>query len=251
MRSIKVLAMLLLCNVAQSQEMFSPPEVSTAAVEGVKFQEELIGEKFRLRFSECDTKNTCDGKALKYGCSNDPNRNTTLLKLKGGTLFYDGKMGLDADGSPYSQKTPGQTDQPQTSLRYPLAGKPSINSDRVPFIVIPLGGFDKMLGVEIGDVAAVVYGTKRIYAVVADRGPKCKIGEGSIQLHESLGHMVCKKRASNKDCIKLKNAGIEKNVLYFIFPGTHKDFLPGLTPENINARLDATGSKEWQKLVTP
>jgi len=160
-------------------------------------------------------------------------------------------MGLDADGSPYSQETPGQTDQPETSLRYPLAGKPSVNSDRVPFIVIPLGGFDKELNVQVGDVAAVVYGSNRVFAVVADQGPPCKIGEGSIQLHEILGHRVCKARRQNGDCTKLRNVGIERDVLYFIFPGTHNDLLPNLTPENIGARIEAIGAIAWQRLATP
>ena len=160
-------------------------------------------------------------------------------------------MGLDADGSPYSQKTPGETDQPQTSLRYPLQGKPSINADRVPFIVIPLGGFAEALDLQVGDIAAVVYGDKRVYAVVADQGPPCKIGEGSIQLHETLGHSVCKQRASNGDCLKLRNAGIDRDVLYFIFPSTREELYPGLTPENINERIEAIGSKAWQRLVAP
>jgi hypothetical protein len=251
MRTISFLAPLLLCSLAHAQGAFAPPTSSSSVLNGVDFGGEVIGQKFRSRFSECDTKNMCDGKPLKHGCSNDKNRNSVLLKLKGGTIFYDGKMGLDADGSPYSQETPGQTDQPETSLRYPLAGKPSINADRVPFIVIPLGGFDKALGVQVGDVAAVVYGAKRVFAVVADQGPPCKIGEGSIQLHEFLGHAVCKKRKQNGDCTKLRNVGVGRDVLYFIFPGTHNDLLPNLTPENIGQRVEAIGALAWQKLVTP
>ncbi len=200
MRATTFALALLISNLAYGQESFSPPASSSLVLKDVNFSGELIGQKFRSRFSECDTKNTCDGRPLKYGCSTDPNRNSTILKLGGGTIFFDAKMGLDADGSPYSQRTPGKTDQPQTSLRYPLAGKPSINSDRVPFIVIPLGGFDKDLGVKVGDVAAVIYGNKRIFAVVADQGPTCKLGEGSIQLHELLGHFVCKDRSKNGDC---------------------------------------------------
>jgi hypothetical protein len=252
MKKTKLLLVgLLLSPVVYGQSTFLPPAASASAVEGVNFAGTAVGQKFRSRFTECDTKNTCDGKPLKYGCSSDKNRNTTLLSLKGGTVFYDGKMGLDADGSPYSQKTPGTTDQPQTSLRYQLAGKPSVNADRVPFVVIPLGGFDKSLGVQVGDVAAVVYGAKRVFAVVADQGPMCKLGEGSIQLHELLGHAVCRKRATNGDCTKLRDVGIEQGVLYFIFPGTNKDLLPGLTPENINARIEAIGTTAWKRLISP
>lgn len=251
MRTAEFLVALIFVEAAHSQSSFDPPAASVIAVEGVNFRGNLIGNKIRSRFTECDTKNTCDGLPLKYGCRNDPNRNSTILQLKDGTIFYDGKMGLDADGSPYSQKTPGKTDQAQTSLRYSLPGKPSINADSVPYVVIPLGGFDKSLGVQVGDVAAVVYGPKRVFAVVADKGPKCKLGEGSIQLHELLGHTVCKMRAPNGDCVKLRDEGIENDVLYFLFPGTHKDLLPGLTPENILQRLETIGSSAWKNLSTP
>lgn len=251
MKRTLFLAGLLFSPALFAQATFLPPAASASAVEAVNFAGTEVGQRFRERFMECDTRNTCDGKPLKYGCSSDRNRNSTLLSLKGGTIFYDGKMGLDADGSPYSQKTPGSTDQPQTSLRYPLAGKPSVNADRVPFVVIPLGGFGNSLGVQVGDVAAVVYGARRVYAVVADQGPMCKLGEGSIQMHELLGHAVCKERAANGDCTRLRNVGIEQGVLYFIFPGTHKELLPGLTPENINARIEAIGAAAWNQLTSP
>ena len=249
MRLLALAPTLLFCVAAHGAGPYSPPSTAASAVAGVAFDGEKVGQKFRTRFSECDLSNTCDGKPQKYGCSKDLNQNSTLLKLKNGVIFYDAKMGLDADGSPFSKKTPGQTDQPQTSLRYPLPGKPSVNADRVPFVVIPQGGFDQALGVKVGDVAAVVRGGNRVYAVVADKGPVCKIGEGSIQLHESLGHTVCKQRDAVGDCVKLTNAGIDRDVLYFIFPSTSQALLPGLTPENISSRIQTIGSQEWQRLI--
>jgi Fungal chitosanase of glycosyl hydrolase group 75 len=236
--------------VSQVLSAYTPPGDSLPALAGVNFTGEAVGRNFRTAFSACDTNDTCEGKPLKRGCSKDPNHNSVLLRLRDNTIFYDAKMGLDADGSPYSKNTPGQTDQPETSLRYPLTGKPSVNSDRVPFIVIPMGAFAKDLGLAVGDVAAVVYGGRRVYAIVADRGPQCKIGEGSIQLHEMLGHKVCKERADNGDCTKLRDAGIERNVLYFVFPGSGAEIAQGLTPENINARLERTGEKLWARLVS-
>ncbi|MFO1368262.1 MAG: glycoside hydrolase family 75 protein [Marinagarivorans sp.] len=241
----KLAVMLLICGSSLAAE--KTISLQSSPVDGVNLNGTPVGQKFSSRFTECDTKNTCDGVKLKYGCNSDQNHNTTILKLKNDTIFFDAKMGLDADGSPYSKNTPGQTDQPETSLRYPLPGKPSINADRVPFIVIPLGGFDTDLGVTTGDVAAVIYEQKHVFAVVADQGPKCKLGEGSIQLHELIGHMVCKARDSKGDCIKLRNVGIEKGVQYFIFPGTHKELMDGLTPQNINERINSIGEKSWQK----
>lgn len=251
MRTLSLILFMLVCQTAMGGSSYSPPAATASAVAGVDFDAEPVGPNFVARFSECDHANTCDGKPLKHGCSKDLNNNSVLLKLKSGAIFYDAKMGIDADGSPYSKKTPGQTDQPETSLRYSLAGKPSINADKVAFVVIPQGGFDQALGVKVGDVAAVVRGTNRTYAVVADRGPICKIGEGSIQLHESLAHTVCKKRNASGDCIKLGNSGIEKEVLYFIFPGTNQELLPGMTPENINSRIQTIGAQQWEKLTAP
>lgn len=250
MRLFVPVFMLFITGATYGAGPYSPPAAAASTVAGINFEGVQVGQKFQKRFSECDHSNTCDGKTLKYGCSKDLNQNGVLLKLNSGAIFYDAKMGLDADGSPYSKKTPGQTDQPVTSLRYPLPGKPSINADRVPFIVIPQGGFDQALGVKVGDVAAVVRGGTRAFAVVADQGPMCKIGEGSIQLHESLGHAVCQQRDAGGDCIKLRNAGIDKDVLYFLFPGTNQVLLPGLTPENINSRIQMIGSQEWQRLIT-
>ena len=248
MRVLVFAAVALFSHGALAEGRYLPPAASAAALAGIDFDGKAIGGKFRARFSECDTRNTCDGKSLKYNRGADPNRNSTLLQLTNGAIFYDGKMGLDADGSALSRKTPGPTDQAATSLRYPLAGKPSLDADRVPYVVIPLGGFDKALGVRLGDVAAVVHGGKRVFAVIADRGPSCKIGEGSMQLHELLGHPVCASRADNGDCLKLRNAGIGGDVLYFLFPGTRKDIYPGLTPENINARIEAVGARAWAAL---
>lgn len=232
---------------------YSPPAESAKALEGVSFSGQEVGIKYRERFKECDLKNTCDKAALKYGCAADPNRNRALMKLKGGVVFFDAKMGLDTDGAPLLY--PDATHQPETSLQYQIPGNISLNSDRVPFIVIPLGGFQKDLGVELGDIAAIVYKNKRVYGVVADQGPKCKIGEGSIQLHEKLGHRVCLSRDGKGNCIKVKDVGIASNVLYFIFPGT-RDALFSLVnnqplqPSNINERLQTRGEQLWRQFTS-
>ncbi|HKG58357.1 MAG TPA: glycoside hydrolase family 75 protein [Pyrinomonadaceae bacterium] len=228
-------------QLVTAQAQYTPPPRSAEAVQGVPWTKAVAaGNKFRNRFRECETRNTCDGKRLKYGCRRDPSRNTAILRFRDGTIFFDGKMGLDADGSPYSRNTPGQTDQPETSYRYAVPGKPSVDADKVPFIVIPQGGFDANLGVEVGDVAAVIYEGKVSYALVADLGPKCKIGEGSIQLHEELGHKVCRARNAAGECTNLNNLGIGSGVLYFIFPSSK---ITGLTPANAVQRIREEGER--------
>ncbi len=243
--------MLFLCGLANGQIIFTPPLASHQVVMGVDFNGTPVGDNFRARFNECDTSDLCNGKPVSRAlrCSTDRNRNTVLLKLKNNTLFYNAKMALDADGSPFAHSTPGVFDQDGTSLQYPGVPNTSLNSDRIPFIVIPKQDFAKSLNVQLGDVAAVVFGNKRVFAVVADQGPPCKIGEGSIQLHEAVGHSVCTQRAANGDCTKLRDVGIEKDVLYFIFSGTHTELMDGLTPENINARIDTIGTRSWESLT--
>lgn len=232
---------------------FTPPAESKAAVAGINFGSGMpTGPRFKARFAECDRANTCDGRPLRFGCTNDRNRNTTLIDLNNKALFFNAKMGLDADGSPLSQGAgAGATDQPETSYRYPLPERPSVNADRVPFIVVPGGGFERDLGVKIGDIAAVVFKGQVTFALVADGGPTCKIGEGSIQLHELVGHKVCTQRAANGDCSKLRNVGVERDVLYFIFKDSNKLIQEGLTPENVNQRLQEHGKRLFEGLKSP
>ena len=241
----------MLVTMVHGQSQYAPPSASSAVLKGIPFKSAAsVGQQFAGRFTECDSKDTCDGKPLKFGCSKDQNRNSALLAFGGIAILFDGKMGVDADGSPLSKKNPGETDQPETSFRYPSVGKPSVDSDKVPFIVIPGGGFAKALGVELGDIAAVVHKDKLVFALVADQGPVCKLGEGSIELHERLAHKVCLQRNAASECTKLRDVGIERDVLYFIFKGSKARIIEGLRPENINERLSAEGPKLLDALRT-
>jgi len=225
---------------------FKPPAASAASVRGVPWSSaQPVGDRFRRRFLECETSNTCDGNPLRFGCSRDPNNNTALLKFPNGEIFFDAKMGVDADGSPLARHNAGPTDQPETSFRFDVPGRPSVDSDKVPYVVIPLGGFDQELGVGLGDLAAVVFRDRTVYALVADLGPKCKIGEGSIELHEELGHHVCTRRNSAGECTRLRDVGLERNVLYFIFPNSKID---GLTPDNAKQRIAVEGERRFKAL---
>lgn len=243
---------LLLCSLflgginAAAQVVYTPPTNSAAAVEGVDFASARpIGARFSARFRECDTRSTCDGGKLKFNCRRDPSRNTALLRLPDGTIFFDGKMGLDADGSPISKLNATGTDQPETSFRFAVPGRPSVDADKIPFIVLPGSGFAAELGLQQGDLAAVVFNGKVVFSLVADSGPKCKIGEGSIQLHEELGHRVCLARNSRQECTRLRNTGIAKEVLYFVFP---RSKVAGLTPANAKQLIAEEGERLFNAL---
>jgi len=58
-----------------------------------------------------------------------------------------------------------------------------LDAERVPFIVLPKGGFGQ---VQIGDVAIVSRNDKVVYAVVGDAGPATKLGEASVALNAML-----------------------------------------------------------------
>ncbi|HTX77260.1 MAG TPA: glycoside hydrolase family 75 protein [Terracidiphilus sp.] len=241
------------CSQSIAQSNWQPPPASATLVDGIPIASGVrVGRRFRRRFMDFDNDCTCDGKPQrKQDCDLDPNSNHVLLKLTGGVIFFDAKLDIDNDGSPYS-KLRRNTDQPQTTLRYEeLPGRPSLNADAVPYIVLPLGGFIGELGLETGDLAAVIYKDKLVYAIVGDEGPKCKIGEGSIQLHELLGNQVCRKRNPAGDCTDVdESRGIDKNVLFFVFPDSARLILPGLTPENINARIRQLGPRLFNALKT-
>ncbi|MDT4955577.1 MAG: hypothetical protein QOJ02_3715 [Acidobacteriota bacterium] len=132
-----------------------------------------------------------------------------IFKLAGGELYYDSLLDLDTDGSIYAKQDP--TGDPDTSMHQP-DGSP-VDSNAVPYFVLPGKGFFQDFGINLGDVAAVIYKDKVEFAVFADTGPKIKLGEGSIALHRSLGHETIKHG-------KLLNEAIDENVLTIVFPGS-------------------------------
>lgn len=132
-----------------------------------------------------------------------------MSKLPGGQLYFESDLDLDTDGV---------TDP---TIQYDLDHLPRTSIDRTgtvvdanvsPYFVLP-GGFYAQFGIQIGDVAAVLYRDRIEFAIFADTGPRRKIGEGSIALHRSLGF----ERIKNH---KVLNIGIDKDVVTLVFPGS-------------------------------
>ena len=132
-----------------------------------------------------------------------------VFKLESGELFYDSLLDLDTDGSSFAVQD--STGQSNTSLHQPN-GEP-VDSNAVPFFVLPGGGFEGQFDITLGDVAAVIFRDKVEFAVFADRGPRRKLGEGSIALHRSLGHEAIRGG-------KLHDEAIDADVLTIVFPGS-------------------------------
>ncbi len=251
---ILFLAPALIIGLAQSP--YTPPPASSAVLSRINFKSSQPIQTLQGRYSACDQTDVCDGRKLEkpYQCSSDPSHNTVFLKFETGVIFFDGKMAIDADGSQLS-KARGGTDLPETAWHYPTPPRDSVDSEHVPYIVLPsefvarkYSALRQGVGVQIGDIAAVVYNGRVRYALVADSGPACKIGEGSMKLHDELGNPACVAYDTNGICNRASNRGIPKDVLYFIFPHSAGLIAKGLTPENINERLENQGAKLMQTL---
>lgn len=92
-----------------------------------------------------------------------------------------------------------------------------VNSNVVPFIVLPRGSLKKKRA-KLGDVAAVYsWKTNKLsYAIVADTGPNWGLGEGSIALHKDLGNEPIVDRSGT---LRAKR-GIASDVTYLVFSGS-------------------------------
>jgi hypothetical protein len=154
-----------------------------------------------------------------------------VLRLPDGQLYIDADMDIDADGSPRARRIDPCCGQLQTSLSYAgVTGQDRfVNSEEVPYIVLP-GGFFAEFGIKLGDVAAVIFKDKVVYALFADTGPRTKAGEGSIKLAQMLGHDPFITRRNGR---RVVGRSIPRDVLYIVFPGSRN---PDITPRNVVER---------------
>lgn len=267
------------CNA----ETFLAPPASRDILSGIDLSGDSIALSFKKDFDDCDRiphrvrgkpESQCMGerkvppKPGSHGRptwvkdeklpGDDPNNNTTLLKLASGSILFDAKMGVDADGSDYARKRAKYPDNPDTSLRY--SNKASLDSDKVAYAVLPLD-FPEATGLALGDVAAVIYRDKIAYAIIGDQGKSFRIGEGSIQLHDALGQQGCTTRNQAGVCTQPKGFSIPKDVVYLVFPGTRSalcapmqapadphTLCSEITPDNINQRVAKVGKAAFEKL---
>lgn len=146
-------------------------------------------------------------------------------------VYLRSDLDLDTDGG----HAPGirweSTHQDDTSLHWP-DGSP-VDSNAVPFVVIP-GGWNR--GIALGDVCHVEFGGNLVAAIVADIGPRRKIGEGSIALHRLLGFERVKAG-------RIIDVGIESGVRTLFYPGTGSGVC--LTNDEIVQRA----GRAWVKLT--
>ncbi len=150
-----------------------------------------------------------------------------VLKLAGGELYFDSLLNLDTDGSVYyAQDAQGQN---RTSIEN-TDGSP-VDSDSIPYFVLPERNFYQRFGIKLGDVAAVIYRDKIEFAVFADeyghQHLEEQLGEGSIALHRALGHETIIDG-------KLIDEAIDADVITIVFPASGIENDPQ-TPAKIRA----------------
>ncbi|MGC9668410.1 glycoside hydrolase family 75 protein [Planosporangium sp. 12N6] len=135
----------------------------------------------------------------------------------GSAYFWKAGMGIDCDG-PATTSCNARTDpsyQSQTLCVPPDCRY--LTAEETYYLVIPMPSarFDyRAAGIRPGDVGAVVYGKKVVYAVFADVGPEARIGEASYAAAKALG--------INPDPAL---GGASSGVTYIVFPGQAPDVI--------------------------
>jgi hypothetical protein len=159
-------------------------------------------------------------------------------------------MALDTDGASKDIRACDGTSQKDTALHGP-EGQP-IDANAIPYYVLPWceGATDpkrcqknppyRQLGLQLGNVAAVIVRGKLAYAIAADLGPEKRFGEGSIELHRQLGHETVGKDSAHPRCAK--DDSLEAEVIFVIFPASN---LSGLAKDAIEQK----GAAYWTALL--
>ena len=243
-----------------------------------------VDEGLRAEYARCDASdmfkgqhfpiNNAAGKTVWYSCHSDPNRLEALVRLartpaSNPAVIFTSKLGLDRDGSWIACNKRGVTDQCGTSLMLPArdrqpcnirtaarSGCMPVNSDKVPYVVLPASGphgapaseFKDATGIQIGDFGVVVYNGKVMPVIVADASPYYKIGEGSMALHRALGSDPCGTRDQAGGCTATKHGvgSIGSGVTTIIFPSSRTS---GLTLDTISSIVDQQGRALYDALA--
>jgi Fungal chitosanase of glycosyl hydrolase group 75 len=230
---------------------FKPPAASKRQLDGVPFDLAVdFALTARKRFADAD----------KKPGNKDPSKCKALLKFPDkGAVFWSSKMAIDADGpaaGPGRRK--GSELDPssgQNDTTFHFANGKGLPSEAVPYIVLPMlkphsnAAFDP--AVAVGDVAVVIFKDKIAAAICGDLGPFDKIGEASIRVHETLQQQGCPDPCAQRDakgfCKRARNASVEQDVLFFVFPDSAFD-KNELTFETINTKVKERAFALYNKL---
>lgn len=194
---------------------YVPPKASLGALAGIDFGpgEPGPGAHLLRAYAAADA---------SPRAKTDPSRCRALLRFPDGTVFFESKLAICADGSPRAKAIDFPYGQVETSTVNPV-GKEQFDAEQVPYVVLPMADkdetlrFEKTFGIGPLDLAVVVYKDGVTPAIFADRGPFFRLGEGSIQLHERLPVPFPWTTPARS---RVLNASVPGEVLTFIFPGS-------------------------------
>jgi hypothetical protein len=223
---------------------FKPPPASAGQCNGVPFEDaENVAADNKAAFDAFDK--TPKGK-------NDPSKCKALLAFPdNAAIFWSSKMAIDADGPAAgpgrrsgSELDPGPG-QDDTTLHF-SNGK-GLPSETIPYIVLPGGSFRSNTGLAFGDVAVVIFKDKITAAICGDLGPKMKIGEGSIRVHEALHPPAPDPciRGDDGFCRRIHNVSIDEDVLFFVFANSALD---DLNAASLEGRIKERAFSLYNKL---
>jgi Fungal chitosanase of glycosyl hydrolase group 75 len=166
-----------------------------------------------------------------------------MCVLPGGQLYFDSKLSLDLDGSPFwTQDRPDS--QPRTSVKW--EDKANVDSNVYRYFVLP-GKFWEARGFRQGDIGVVIFGLRVAFACFVDVGPETSLGEGSIALHRELGFETVHNGKVNR------HWGIDSGVVTIVFPRSGKSrpvkgVVGSLGYASNNSECDRTGRPLLEKL---
>jgi hypothetical protein len=142
----------------------------------------------------------------KFQTDMDKPKNISMYSLTNAT-FWTADMDIDCDG----RETPFCNKKTDPDFQNQLSCDTDISADETPYFVIPTGSpaNSKKRGIEIGQVAAIIYSNQVVYAVFLDEcGINTLIGEASCATARLLG--------IDPDP---KTGGTDGPVTYIVFTG--------------------------------
>jgi hypothetical protein len=143
----------------------------------------------------------------------------------------DGKLVVQGPNDPHPGYYVSTTTLTDTSVTNPADPRHYVDAEKVPYVVVPPAVM-QACGVKMGDFAFVanLRNNRSTAALVADIGPKTKIGEGSMALAERLG-------IPNSP----KVGGADGGVAYLLFPASGNGSARPLRDIEKNARRLLSG----------
>jgi Fungal chitosanase of glycosyl hydrolase group 75 len=156
-------------------------------------------------------------------------------------LFFQSHLDLDTDGykgasdGTHQDNTslhdtevlsPAKLDKKGHTLRRAKTQRDNVDSNVVPYFVLPLmPGSDsnwvgKKEGIALGDVGVIIGQNKVLCVEFADAGPSVKLGEASMQVHRFFGHNPLNARGKINDSDIATAGKADFTFVTIVFPGS-------------------------------